>query len=160
MLPLSLNSEDHIPTKADIFDLQSAMSELPQAEGLVTTHHFSDGMYLRKLFQPQDTLIVGKTHKSAHFFLCAMGEVAVSSGDGKWQTLKAGDVLESKPGAKRITYAITDVIYINIHKTDLTDVDEIENELIEPDDLALFDSNNKLKNPALDAEKRAELWLG
>jgi hypothetical protein len=59
--------------------------------------------------------------------------------------LQAGDVVESKPGTKRVTLAVEDSIGITIHKTDKTDLDEIEAELIEPDTMALFDSNNNIK---------------
>lgn len=131
-------------------ELQRVMSTMPQAEGLITTHHFVPGQYLRKLWRPAGTVIVGKVHRAPHFFLCAMGEIAVSSGDGNWKTLNAGDVIESVPGTKRITVALTDAIGITVHKTDLTDLDEIEAELIEPDELALFDSKNELKIPAIE----------
>ena len=33
---------------------------------------------------------------------------------------------------------------MTVHKTDKTDLDEIEAELIEPDEIALFDATNKL----------------
>jgi hypothetical protein len=59
--------------------------------------------------------------------------------------LEAGDIIESQPGTKRVTLAVTDAIGITIHRTDLTDLNEIEAELIEPDTTALFDSKNKLK---------------
>ena len=55
------------------------------------------------------------------------------------------DIIESEPGTKRVTLAVVDSIGITVHRTDKTDLDEIEAELIEPDDLALFDSSNKLK---------------
>jgi hypothetical protein len=60
--------------------------------------------------------------------------------------LQAGDVIESKPGTNRVTLATQDSIGITIHKTDKTDLDEIEAELIEHDNTALFDSSNKLKH--------------
>ena len=59
--------------------------------------------------------------------------------------LMPGDVVESQPGTKRVTLAVTDAVGITIHRTDKTDLDELEAELIEPDDTALFDASNKLK---------------
>jgi quercetin dioxygenase-like cupin family protein len=131
------------PTREQIDRLQTAMSAMPQAE-LVTEHQFSPGMYMRKLYRPAGTLIVGKVHKHPHFFLCAKGEIIAWSENGM-KKLQAGDVIESKPGTKRVTLAVTDAIGITIHRTDKTDLDEIEAELIEPDETALFDSSNKLK---------------
>ena len=131
------------PTRDQIDRLQNAMSAMPQAE-LVTEHQFSPGMYMRKLYRPAGTLIVGKVHKEPHFFLCAKGEIIAWSENGM-KKLQAGDVIESKPGTKRVTLAVTDAIGITIHRTDKTDLDEIEAELIEPDETALFDSSNKLK---------------
>jgi quercetin dioxygenase-like cupin family protein len=130
-------------TKEQIEHLQSQMAAMPQAE-LVTEHSFSPGMYLRKVFRPAGTLIVGKVHKEPHFFLCVKGEI-IAWTEGGMKHLYAGDVLESKPGTKRVTLAVTDAIGITIHRTDKTNLDEIETELIEPDTAALFDSSNKLK---------------
>jgi quercetin dioxygenase-like cupin family protein len=123
--------------------LQAEMSVMPQAE-LVTEHKFSPGMYMRKVFRPAGTLIVGKVHKKPHFFLCAKGEI-IAWTEGGMKRLQAGDIVESQPGTKRVTLAVTDAIGITIHRTDLTDLDEIEAELIEPDLTALFDSTNELK---------------
>ena len=116
---------------------------MPQAE-LVTEHQFSPGMYMRKLYRPAGTLIVGKVHKEPHFFLCAKGEIIAWTESGM-KRLQAGDAIESKPGTKRVTLAVTDAIGITIHRTDKTDLDEIEAELIEPDPSALFDARNKPK---------------
>jgi quercetin dioxygenase-like cupin family protein len=130
-------------TKEQIERLQIQMAAMPQAE-LLTEHSFSPGMYLRKVFRPAGTLIVGKVHKEPHFFLCVKGEI-IAWTEGGMKHLYAGDVLESKPGTKRVTLAVTDAIGITIHRTDKTNLDEIETELIEPDTAALFDSSNKLK---------------
>jgi len=123
--------------------LQAEMVKMPQAD-LTTEHLFSPGMYMRKVFRPAGTLIVGKIHKEPHFFLCAKGEIIAWTETGM-RRLQAGDVVESKPGTKRVTLAVTDAIGITIHRTEKTDLDEIEAELIEPDETALFDARNELK---------------
>lgn len=130
-------------SKDQIDELHRHMLSMPQAE-LQTEHHFSPGMYMRKVFRPAGTLIVGKVHKAPHFFLCAAGEIIAWTEDGM-KHLMPGDVVESQPGTKRVTLAVTDAVGITIHRTDNTDLDEIEAELIEPDDTALFDASNKLK---------------
>jgi hypothetical protein len=120
------------------------MVQMPQVD-LQTEHYFSEaGMYCRKVFRPAGTLIVGKVHKHHHLFLCAMGEIIAWTENGM-KRLKAGDVIESKPGTKRVTLAVTDAIGVTVHRTDKTDLDEIEAELVEPDNTALFDSRNLLK---------------
>jgi hypothetical protein len=130
-------------TKEQIDRLQAEMIKMPQAH-LETDHYFVPGMYCRRVYRSAGTLIVGKIHKQPHFFLCAKGEIIAWTEQGM-KTLKAGDVIECKPGTKRVTLATQDSIGITIHKTDKTDLDEMEKELIEPDDLALFDSKNNLK---------------
>ena len=118
------------------------MVKMPQVE-LPTEHYFSGGMYCRKVFRPAGTTIVGKVHKKAHLFLCAKGQI-ISWSETGMKTLNPGDVIESQPGTKRVTYATEDSIGITFHVTDKTDLADIESELVEPDELALFDSCNKL----------------
>ena len=140
---MDLDIISQIPTREQIDRLQSEMVKMPQAD-LKTEHFFSPGMYCRRVYRPAGTLIVGKVHKAPHFFLCAAGEIIAWTEKGM-KHLQAGDVVECQPGTKRVTLAVTDAIGMTIHKTNKTDLDEIEIELIEPDDLALFDSSNKLK---------------
>jgi len=140
----------NVPTREQIDKLQSEMVQMPQAK-LETEHYFFGGMYCRKLTRPAGTLIVGKVHKKDHFFLCAKGEIIAWS-EGGMKHLYPGDVICSKPGTKRVTLAVTDAIGITFHKTNKTNLDKIEKELIEPDELALFDSNNQLKVQALKGE--------
>jgi hypothetical protein len=140
----------NVPTLEQIERLQGEMMQMPQAE-LQTEHYFSGGMYCRKLTRSAGTLIVGKVHKKDHFFLCAKGEIIAWS-EGGMRHLYAGDVICSKPGTKRVTLAVTDAIGITFHKTNKTNLDKIEKELIEPDELALFDSSNNLKAQALEGK--------
>ena len=135
-------------TKASIEDLQRELSKLPQLE-LNTEHYFSNGMYCRKMRLPANVLIVGKVHKEDHFFICASGDMIVKSEEGDFE-LHSGDVICSKAGTKRAILTLTECIGINVHKTDKTDLEEIEKELIEEDESAMFDSYNHLKAPLIE----------
>ena len=131
-----------VPTREEIQRLQNEMVKLPQVE-LKTEHYFNGGMYCRKVTRPAGTLIVGKIHKCDHFFVCTSGEIIAWSEKGM-VTLKAGDMIESKAGTKRVTLAVVDSIGMTIHKTDKTDLDEIEAELIEPEEGSRYDSGNNI----------------
>ena len=139
-----MNEMTNIVSREQIVRLENAMRELPQAQDMVTDHYFADGMYCRKLWRPAGTVIVGKVHKKEHFFICAMGEIRAWTESGM-RTLKAGDVIESKPGTKRVTLALTDAVGITVHKTNETELDAIEKELIEDSEISLFDARNELR---------------
>ena len=132
-----------VPSREEIQRLQTELMAGQQVE-LTTEHYFNGGMYCRKVFRPAGTIIVGKIHKSDHLFMCTSGEIIAWSEKGM-VTLKAGDVIESKAGTKRVTLAVVDSIGITVHKTDKTDLDEIEAELIEPEDVSMYDSSNNIK---------------
>lgn len=132
-----------VPTMAEIVSLQRAMATMPQA-ALETEHYFADGMYARRLYRSRGTLIVGKVHKKEHFFVIARGALIIWTESGM-RELGAGTVIASKPGTKRVTLAVEDSVGITFHRTDKTDLNEVEAELIEPEDEALFDARNLLK---------------
>jgi quercetin dioxygenase-like cupin family protein len=108
-------------------------------------HFYADGMYCRVCKREAGVVIVGKVHKKEHLYIVAAGSVAVTNGDDAPVIYQAGEVIVSKPGTKRAVVALEDSICMTVHRTDKTDLDEIEEELIEPDELALFDARNKLK---------------
>lgn len=123
--------------------LQREVAKMPQVE-LPTNHYFADGMYCRELFRPAGTLIVGKVHLKEHFYIVASGTVCVTTDQGV-REVTGPEVIVSQPGTKRAVLALTDATCFTVHRTELTDLDEIERELIEPDAEALFDARNRLK---------------
>jgi len=133
-----------IPTREDIERLQQAMARMPQVE-LQTRHYFADGLYCRELARPAGTTIVGKVHLREHLYIVLQGEVTVV-GEGGPVHLKAPCILVSPPGTKRAVYAHVDSVCCTVHRTDSTDLEAIERELIEPDENALFDAHNHLKS--------------
>jgi hypothetical protein len=128
-----------------ILALQSAMLQMPQAEGLVTNHYFANGMYARELHRPLGTLIVGKIHKHEHFFIVTKGEIIAWTEQGM-KRMPAPSVHVTLPGTKRVTIAVVDSTAMTVHRTALTDLDDIEAEIIEAEDGLLFDASNALKD--------------
>ena len=143
-----------VPNAIEINRLQEEISKMPQVEDMVTDHFFADGMYSRRVFRKAGTLIIGKVHKKDHFFICTKGEIIAWTEKGM-KKLSAGDIIECKQGTKRVTLATMDSIGTTVHRTDKTNLDEIEAELIEPDETALFDSSNKLKSIVIECQKMA-----
>ena len=141
------------PSTEKILALQDAVCNLPPVENIVTDHYFSGGMYCRRVWRPAGTIIVGKVHKKDHFFMCVSGEIIAWTENGM-RTLKAGDIVESKAGTKRATLALTDAIGVTFHVTDKRDFDELEADLVELDDNARLDFNNKPKISLLKEDKR------
>lgn len=129
--------------REDIERLQGVMSRMPQIE-LETRHYFSQGLYCREILIPKDCTLVGKVHKHEHLCMLTKGFMTIISGDGR-QTLQAPCVFVSRPGVKRAGYAHEDSVFVTVHNTDIKDLAQIEAELVEPDETALFDERNKLK---------------
>ncbi len=149
-----MNAVAAIPTREQIDRFQELLSLYPQFEP-ETTHYFADGMYCRHVVQPEDSCVLGKEHAKPHFFVLLEGSMTVV-GSGYRMKITAPRVLSCVPGDKRALYAHTRSVYMTIHKTDKTDLDEIEAELIRDDGKALFDSANKLK---FDVPKFRELTV-
>lgn len=112
--------------------LQDVMSQFEQADCPVT-HHFSDGIYARELFIPEGTALVGARHKTNHMYVMLSGECVVTV-DGKDPfTCKAGFIGETKAGTKKAFYAVQDSKLISFHVTEETDVENIGNEILFPE---------------------------
>ena len=92
-------------------------------------HQFADGVYLRQIFLPADSLTVGKIHKTRHASFMTVGEVEVLTENGV-EHIVAPAVFISEPGTKRVVYAVRDTLWTNIHATTSTDPKEIEDQVI------------------------------
>lgn len=122
------------PTLADIFRLQDAMLQQPQAD-LPVEHNFLPGQYVRTLRMPAGSLVVGKRHRHRHL-LIVTGYVTLRTEEGMVE-LQGTHVIDSLPGMKRAIYAHADSVLITTHLTDEIDLDKIEAYVIMPDDAAL-----------------------
>jgi len=97
-----------------------------------TEHTFSDGCYIRKIFNPADQLIVTKIHKQEHPFFLMEGSMSVLTESGVVH-LQAPYHGITKPGTKRIIYTHTDCVFITVHATDKKTPEEVEEDVIAKD---------------------------
>lgn len=120
------------PTYEQIRQLERVIAQAPQAE-FRQTDHFADGVYGRELFIPAGTVLTGKIHRHSTLNFLMQGRIKVTSADGTVRELEAPQIFTSPPGCKKVGYAITDTIWVNVHPTRLTDVAAIESKFIEPE---------------------------
>ena len=108
----------------------AAVRDLELLDDLPFVNHFSEGLYCRELPIPAGVFLTGKVHKQDHLAMLIKGEIAIVNGDDTVH-LKAPVIIPSKAGVKRAILAITDSIFITVHATTLTDVEEIEKAVVE-----------------------------
>ena len=111
---------------ASIHDLLTNMlADTANHRAMRTEHVIADGMYLRKLFIPKETLVVGKIHLMTALNIVATGDVTILTQFGT-KRLKAGFTGVSKAGIQKVAWAHEDTVFINVFRTDLTDLAAIE----------------------------------
>ena len=127
-------------------ELEVAMLENCEPVHCLTTHMFTDGMYIREIFMPAGSLITSKVHKTEHPYIVSYGKVAVSIDGNEWIEITAPYTNITKPGTRRVLYILEDCIWTTFHRVDdmkseyndLNDdekeniVKEIEEKILEP----------------------------
>ena len=123
-----------------------ALSQKELHEKNPVKHSFADGCYIREIFNPAGELLVTKIHKKEHPFFLMKGKMSILTEDGV-KHVQAPHHGITKPGTKRIIYTHTDCVFVTVHATDKTDVDEIEKEVIA----------NDFNDPAISLEEFKQL---
>ncbi|WP_326519025.1 hypothetical protein [Acinetobacter sp. CAAS 2-6] len=93
--------------------------------------HFSKGLYLREFRAKAGTLAVSKMHRTEHYIIFLSGSVSIATDEGI-ELIKAPCIAKTTPGTKRVAYFHEDSVCVTVHPTELSDVDEIEKEIIVP----------------------------
>lgn len=115
--------------RTDIMDLQEILLRFSERHiECPLQHHFSDGVYVREIMMPKDSVVIGKIHKFGH--------ICIVNGDFEFVTefskerIKGFKVFVSNPGEKRAIRTYEDTTFITIHPTQETDLGELETMLI------------------------------
>lgn len=108
-----------------------AMQPLEQVE-CPLKHHFAPGLYLREIFMPAGTVVVGRVHKTRHFNVLVQGACYIVHDDGRREELRAPMVFVSDIGIQKILYILEDMIWMTMHCSDETDISKLDELLVEP----------------------------
>jgi len=92
-------------------------------------HSFADGMYIREIINPAGQILITKIHKQKHPFFLLSGKMSILTEDGV-QHIEGPHYGITDPGTKRVIYSHTLCKFVTVQKTDITDVEEIENTLV------------------------------
>jgi len=119
-----------IVIQEEIQELHKQLLDSGTAYEPPTLHHFVDGMYCRESIILKGTLGIGATHRKACFNLLTEGTILVSNGKEDI-ILKAPQTFIGSAGIQKIGYALTDVVWVNVFRTDAASIEEAEQELFE-----------------------------
>ncbi len=96
---------------------------------LETIHHFAPGIYARELRIPAGVLLTGKIHKTEHLNMLVKGRIEISNAEGSKEMI-APQIFVSPPGTKRAGYAHEDSVWVTIHATTETDLEQLERDIV------------------------------
>ena len=122
--------------RENISDLEKAVTE---TEGSMTgevlhktnpvKHTFVGGCYVREIYNPANELIITKIHKKEHPFFLMKGEMSILTEDGI-EHIKAPYQGVTKIGTKRAIYTHEECIFITVHATENTTIEDVEDEVV------------------------------
>ena len=92
-------------------------------------HTFADGCYIRELSMPKGMLFVTKIHKIKHPYFLLKGDCEILTEDGV-KRIKGPFHGITPAGTKRVIFTHADTIWVTVHQTTKTDIDEIEKDII------------------------------
>ena len=95
-------------------------------------HSFGKGLYIREVTAPSTAMIITKIHKEDHPYFVMEGVCSVMTEEGVVK-IEAPYHGITKAGTKRAVYVHEKTVWVTVHATDKTDLEEIEEEIIAKD---------------------------
>jgi len=125
-----------------ILNLEDALDGVPGAfhgnnETAPLKHTFANGVYVREIALPSGMLLTGRIHKHEHPNFLLEGAITMVTEDGGLIRMSAPQSLISPAGCKRAIFTHTATRWATVHRTDKTDIEEIEQDITWPNYEAL-----------------------
>lgn len=115
--------------QADYRDFYAELAALPPTDAPVE-NVFTPGLMTRKIFMKAGSAHLSKKHGTEHQFVIMQGACLVSENGGPNVLMVAPYHGITKPGTWRKLFIIMDCVWLTMHPTDKTTVEEVEADII------------------------------
>lgn len=123
--------------KVSMAQIEDFILNAPQVE-IPVDHKFCDGMYYREITVPANTFIVGHKHTHSCFNILSKGSMLIKENiEDEGRLITAPCTFITDPGVQKMAQTIDECVYSNVFRTDETDIDKLEEILIEKSEVFL-----------------------
>lgn len=98
-------------------------------DDLEVVHHFSQGMYAKRMVLKEGFAIGTHKHTFTHMSILAKGVARVEA-NGESKVYEAGECIEIAANIEHRIFALEDIVWFCIHATSVTDPELIDETLI------------------------------
>lgn len=109
--------------------IQEKQMLLAEQVDIPVVHRFGPGVYIREITVPAGVFMIGHEHKTPHMSVMLEGRATVTDENGSVTEMVAPAVMNSGCGRKA-AYVHEKMTWLNIHATDETDLEKLEDMLI------------------------------
>jgi hypothetical protein len=129
MIDLTVRQDLDIPISEKVEKLLSQVEQMPQVD-CQTKHYFGPSIYIREVTMPAGSVVIGKPHRKEHMCVMLQGRMIIVDAEGKQKELVAPMTFVGGAGRK-VAYILETTVFQNILATDETDIEVLENMLVD-----------------------------
>jgi len=144
--------------RTDIITFEGKVKSMPENLGedpFPLEHTFLDGLYVRQVTVPPNTLTVTKIHKQENVFFLLKGTISIVTDHGIEQ-ISAPYTGITKAGTKRVILHHDEVVFTTVHATDKKDVPAVESQIFADDFTELSTEENETMKKLIDLGNEGE----
>lgn len=95
----------------------------PENNPMPVVHHHAPDIYLREIFMPAQTFVIGAKHKTDHYNIILTGSALVLM-EGKLTRVDAPLVVRTGAGVKKVLLILKDMRWLTVHSNPDQETDE------------------------------------
>ena len=129
MTDLAVKQYLDIPIYEKVEKLLAQVKQMPQVD-CQTKHYFGPSIYIREVTMPAGSVVIGKPHRKEHMCVMLQGRMIIVDAEGNQKELVAPMTFVGGAGRK-VAYILETTVFQNILATDETDIEVLENMLVD-----------------------------